>query len=355
MIPGSGILLVDKPAGVTSFAVVNHVRKALIRTFPSLNPPRNKGKGGHRPPRFKCGHAGTLDPLATGLLLVMVGRGSRISQFLLGLDKTYQATVRFGIATDTLDREGTITAQEDVSLSSDKISDVLPHFFGEIDQIPPLISALKVDGKAMYKRVRSGEVVPEPNARSVTINELILQDTRWGIVSSTGLIPADGKVYEADFKVGCGSGTYIRSLARDIAAKAGTLGHIHELRRLDVGPFHVKDAIKDIMNLDGNTIAESLHPLANALPHIPRLTLNGDEAAAVGNGHQPEEAWLSRLDKEPAVVGKAGQIFRMLDEAGELLAVGVVDQESGLPRMALVIPQEIPSPGIDVERKPLCD
>ncbi len=355
MTPGSGILLVDKPAGVTSFAVVNHLRKALVRAFPALNPGRSKNRGGHRPARFKCGHAGTLDPLATGLLLVMVGRGSRISQFLLGLDKTYHATIRFGTSTDTLDREGSILAQDPVSIGVDAVAAVLPQFIGDISQVPPIISALKVDGKALYKRARSGENVPEPAARPVTINELVLQDVRWGVPGDNGLLPADLVVYEIDVLVRCGSGTYIRSLARDIALAAGSLGHIQELRRMDVGPFQVKDALPGIMDLDGHAIAEFLKPLASALPHVPTLVLGSEEAGGIRQGMQPQQDWLNRLDRQPEPVGKAGRIFRMLDDDTDLVAVGIVEDEHGLTRTAMVIPAERRSPSNDDERDPHCD
>ncbi len=355
MNPGSGILLVDKPAGVTSFDVVNQVRKSLIRSFPALRATRVKGKGGHRPPRFKCGHAGTLDPLATGLLLVMVGRGSRISQFLLGLDKTYLATVRFGLATETLDRDGTIICKEPVSVSLEAIKAVLPRFIGNIEQIPPIISALKVDGKALYKRARAGENVPEPDARPVTINELVLKGARWGFAATNGLIPAQGIVHEVDLLVRCGSGTYIRSLARDIAVAAGTVGHIHELRRIDVGPFQVQNAVSDIMNIDGQAIGDCLQPLAEALPHIPCLALGAHEAGGIRQGQQPQADWLSRLDRIPRPVGKSGCLFRMLDGEGKLVAVGIVEEETGQPRIALVIPAELPAVPTDGEGSPTCE
>jgi len=355
MIPGSGILLVDKPAGVTSFSVVNHVRKSLVSAFPALNRSRRKSKGGHRPPRFKCGHAGTLDPMATGLLAVMVGRGSRISQFLLGLDKTYEATIRFGTSTDTLDREGAILEQDAVSITSAAVELVLPQFMGEIQQIPPLISALKVDGKALYKRVRSGENVPEPEARFVTINELTLQDIRWNVPSHDGLLSDQGGIHEVDLLVRCGSGTYIRSLARDIAAAAGTIGHLHALRRIDVGPFHVDNALTNVMNLDGDSIAEALQPLKSALPHVPLLALDCDEASGMRQGQQPRSEWLDRLDRQPQPIGKAGCLFRMVDDAEELVAIGILDEDSGLPRTAMVIPKDELISLADHEGKSVCD
>ena len=227
-----GILLVDKPAGVTSFAVVNHVRRALVDAFPELAPaPRPRQSGGPKPPRFKCGHAGTLDPLATGLLMVLVGKGSRLAPFLMGLDKTYAATVRFGTGTDTLDREGQVVGTAPVPDSPEAVTACLAGFRGDIMQIPPVISALKKDGQPLYKLVRSGQDVPEPEARPVTIHQLGDDGCALGRRRTTI------RCAEIDLEVGCSSGTYIRSLARDLARAAGSEGHIQELRRLEVGSF----------------------------------------------------------------------------------------------------------------------
>jgi tRNA pseudouridine55 synthase len=336
-----GILLLDKPAGVTSFKVVDHVRRQLVRTFPELDSRSGKRRpGAPKPPRFKCGHAGTLDPLATGLLVVLVGKGSRLSPFLMGLDKTYAATVRFGAATDTLDREGQVVDKAPVPGDPGVLEDVLPCFLGEIMQVPPLISALKKDGKALYKRVRAGEDVAEPEARPVAISRLEVTATRWG-----GEVDGE-KVYEADLLVGCGSGTYIRSLARDIAVACGTVGHIHQLRRLRVGPFGVDDSTDGVLDMDGEGLAAVMRPLAEALPQVPVLMVDEDEAAALRQGTQPRPEWLDRLDGVPVVCGKAaGPIFRMVDARGQLVAVGEVDQGTGYPILAVVIPADPNSDG----------
>ena len=338
MLGPGGILLVDKPSGVTSFRVVDHVRKQLLLNNPELQS-RRRSKGGPKHPRFKCGHAGTLDPLATGLLVVLVGKGSRLSPFLMGLDKTYAATVRFGAVTDTLDREGEIVRQVEVPADPAILSDVLPGFLGDIMQVPPLISALKRDGKALYKRVRAGEDVAEPESRPVTISRFDLLDTRWGEKVSGEV------VHEADFEVSCSSGTYIRSLARDLALAAGSEGHIQELRRLQVGPFGLADSVTGIMAMDGTAMIENMLPLAAALPQVPVLTLDEIEAAAVRQGTQPLVEWLDRLDGIPVNAGKAGLVFRMLDTVGDLVAVGKVDQETNLPSIAAVIPKAENDPG----------
>ena len=324
MIPAAGFILVDKPAGVTSFDVVNRVRGSLVEAFPELAPPRRRGRG-PKPPRFKCGHAGTLDPLATGLLVVLVGKGSRLSPFLLGLDKTYLATVRFGSATDSLDADGEVTATAPPPDSPDVIAHALPRFRGAIDQVPPLISALKRDGQALHKRVRAGEDVAEPEARPVTIHRLVMDAARW-----------EGDVPEVDLTVACSSGTYIRSLARDLAEAAGSVAHIAALRRTEVGPFAVDDAVVGVMEMPGEDLIASLRPAADALPWAPAMELSVDEADFLRSGGQPGDDWLDRLKEKPVTQGKSSAIFRMLDTDGGLVAVGRID-ESGLPRTALVM------------------
>lgn len=332
-----GILLVDKPTGVTSFAVVNHIRRNLIRSFPQLERKRRPSSGGPKPPRFKCGHAGTLDPLATGLLIVLVGKGSRLAPFLMGLDKTYAATVRFGTGTDTLDRLGEVVATQPVPSSPEVVSDCLAGFRGEIQQVPPVYSALKKDGQTLYKLARSGQDVDEPEARKVTIHRLEMTDARWGGSS-------DEPHHEVDLVVTCSSGTYIRSLARDLARAAGSEGHLHQLRRLTVGPFAVADGLSDVMEIEGEDLARELLPLSAALPHVPALTLEEDEVSSVRQGQQPQVEWLESLGEEPPVAGKAGRLFRMLDGSGDLVAVGRLEDETGLPRIAAVITAENSTP-----------
>ena len=334
MLRRNGILLVDKPQGVTSFAVVDHVRRSLLNFAPELDPRRRdrRRRGGPRPPRFKCGHAGTLDPLATGLLVVLVGKGSRLSPFLIGLNKTYTATIRFGSGTDTLDSEGTVVSTAPIPQSVAVVTSVLEGFRGEIQQVPPVISALKRDGQPLYKLARSGQPVAEPEPRSVTIGRLDILGSRWPGT------PTDEMPAELDLLVDCSSGTYIRSLARDIARAAGSEGHIVQLRRLSVGPFAVDAAVSGVMNRDGSELAGEMCPLATALPHLPVLTLGENEAGAVRNGAQPLPEWMSRLTGRSAVAGDGAGLFCMLDEEGELVAVGRQDAIEAPPRTAAVIP-----------------
>jgi len=324
-----GVLLVDKPAGVTSFAVVNAVRKALVRAYPDLAAGRKKVPGGPRPPRFKCGHAGTLDPLATGLLVVLVGKTSRLANFLLGMDKTYAATVRFGAATDTLDADGEVVATGPPPAGPDVVAAALAGFRGAISQVPPLISALKKDGQPLYKLARAGKDVPEPAARSVRIDRLEMTAAR-----------LDGELPEVDLLVGCSSGTYIRSLARDLAVAVGSVGHIAQLRRLDIGPFAVADAVSGVMTMDGAEIARHLLPPVAALPHVPQMIITAAEADGIRTGHQPQRAWLERLTGAAAGTARSGPLFRMVDEAGDLVGVGRLDPETGEPRIAVGIPRQ---------------
>ncbi len=326
--PSGGVLLVDKPAGISSFAVVNAVRSALVRAYPHLKP-RKKIQGGPRPPRFKCGHAGTLDPLATGLLVVLVGKASRLSHFLLGLDKIYSATVRFGAATDTLDADGEVVATAPAPTDSVAVEAALARFRGEISQVPPVISALKKDGQPLYKLVRAGKDVPEPEARLVTIQQLEMTAARLGTSEP-----------EVDLMVGCSSGTYIRSLARDLAEAVDSLGHIQNLRRLEVGPFTLAGALNGVMTLDGEEIARHLLPMTAALPQTPQMTLTAEEAAGIRLGHQPRAVWRERLDGVPVAMPKSEPLFRMVDTAGELVAIGRVDEETGELRIAVGIPAQ---------------
>ncbi len=329
----SGLLLVDKPAGVTSHTVVAQVRKSLLRVNPHWDPRSSAGrkKGGPRPPRFKVGHAGTLDPLATGLLLILIGKGSRLSPFLMGLDKSYLATIRFGEGTDSLDSDGSVVATAEVPADPGVIHNCLDLFRGNIQQVPPAVSALKFQGQPLYKLVRQGKPLPELKARPVNISLLEVQDTRWPDA-------------EMDLLVECSSGTYIRSLARDLAQASGTEGHIAGLRRLTVGPFSVEQAVGRIMEIDGVEMAAGLLSLSDALAHIPCLEVDETQAAALRQGTQPDPTWLDQLGDSPAKNGKVEAIFRMVDASGDLVAVGRLEQETGLPKIAAVIPTEKEDP-----------
>ena len=209
--PG-GILLIDKPKGITSHDVVAMVRRQLGTK--------------------KVGHAGTLDPMATGLMVVGVDSGTKLLSHLFGLDKQYLATIRLGQSTRTDDAEGEVLSEADASrITKEQIQIEIDKLIGEIDQVPSSVSAIKVDGKRAYDLVRSGEDV-ELKTRRVKIY-------RFQLISE---ITRVGKFLEFDVLVDCSSGTYIRALARDMGASLGVGGHLRELRRTMVGEFRIDDA-----------------------------------------------------------------------------------------------------------------
>ncbi len=304
--PYGGLLLVDKPCGPTSHDVVARVRATLA-------------PGARGADRIRVGHAGTLDPLATGLLVVLVGKGTRLAPFLGGLDKTYTAEVRFGVATDTLDREGEVVATAAVPPSPAGLAAALASLTGEIDQVPPIYSALKRDGQALYRRARRGEEMAEPAPRRVTVHSLVARDVAWGVVppaaTTADLPPApDGRLYGLTLDVACGSGTYVRSLARDLALALGTVGHLHALRRTGVGPFALADAVPLATFMAAPVPSSCLIPLGAALPHLPALTLAAAPAEILQRTGRLEPAWLpSPLTTVPLAC--------LLDPTGRLVAV----------------------------------
>ncbi|HWT32259.1 MAG TPA: tRNA pseudouridine(55) synthase TruB, partial [Microbacterium sp.] len=207
----TGILLVDKPGGMTSHDVVARSRRALNTK--------------------KIGHAGTLDPMATGLLILGVGPATRLLTYLVGLGKTYEATIRLGVATDSDDADGRITATADAAhVTGAQIDAGVVQLTGPISQVPSTVSAIKVDGRRAYDLARAGEDV-QLKARDVVVSRFEVLARR----------PGDG-VIDLDVVVDCSSGTYIRALARDLGAGLGVGGHLTALRRTRIGPFAVAEA-----------------------------------------------------------------------------------------------------------------
>lgn len=251
----SGVLLVDKPAGPTSHAIVSAARKAL-----GLK---------------KIGHAGTLDPMATGLLVLGVGPGTKLLTYCIGLDKTYTATIRLGVATTTDDAQGEphsadIPADALNRLTAEAIERALAQFVGPIQQVPSSVSAIKVDGKRAYDRVRAGdEVVLAP--RAVTITRI-----------TVGSMSRDGALWDVDCEVDCSSGTYIRALARDLGATLNVGGHLTALRRTRVGPFHVDNAVsaEDI----SPSAVMALSDVASQL--MPTISISRAQTVELGHGKQ---------------------------------------------------------------------
>jgi len=341
--PRDGFLLLDKPVGLTSFQAVAIARAGLARRW-----------GGARP---RVGHAGSLDPLATGLLVLMVGAGTRLSPFLMGLDKTYRLTARFGAGTDTLDALGRVTERRPVDCAPVALAAALARFRGVIDQVPPAYSALKRDGERLYRLAREGRALPELAPRRLRIDRCELLDSRWGVAPAAAdaadalagmaggagagaeepFCAPDGLLYEARLLVACSSGTYVRALVRDLAAALGTVGHVRVLRRERVGPFLVADALPADAVRDGAAVASALRPLALALPHLPAVVLRAGEARAVRRGGRAEPAWAARLDGAPPVDAKSGEEwFRLTDETGGLVAVAARAAAGGALRLAAV-------------------
>ena len=251
-IPVHGWLILDKPQGLTSTQALGRTRRFL---------------GGK-----KAGHGGTLDPLATGILPLAFGEATKLIPHVMDGEKEYAFTVRWGEARDTEDAEGQITATSPNRPSADTIRHALPHFIGEIDQIPPAYSAIKIQGERAYDIARAGGT-PEMVARKVQVYGLEL----------TGLPDDD----HASFRVQCGKGTYVRSLARDLAVKLGTYGHITALRRLRVGRFTLDSAIslEKLEELSHKGLAlTALLALRAALDDIPGLTLTASEAQRLRAG-----------------------------------------------------------------------
>lgn len=225
-----GILLVDKPSGWTSFDVVNYVRRMVA------------GLEGKKPKHVRVGHTGTLDPLATGLLVILVGKAyTRRAQELTKVDKTYEVVMKLGQTSTTGDEEGDKIAGSDEQPSLDSVQDALQTFTGRIMQVPPLYSAMKVDGKRAYQLAREGKEF-QLEARPVTIHEILFQAYEYPFVR---------------FTTSVGSGTYIRSLVEDIGRELNTGAYMTALRRTQVGNFSIEDA-REVTSLSAETLADKL-------------------------------------------------------------------------------------------------
>jgi len=253
-----GWIILDKPVGLGSTQAVSAVKRIL----------REAGE-----PKTKVGHGGTLDQLASGVLPIALGEATKLAGRMLDATKAYEFTIKFGQETDTLDAEGDVVASSDVRPTIDQIEAVLPGFTGPIEQIPPAYSALKIAGKRASDRVRAGETV-EIKARRVTIGELRVVSAIADEVTLTATVS---------------KGTYIRSLARDIARSLNTVGHVIMLRRTRAGPFALEQAISlDFLQtaakarqLDGAVV-----PLQAALDDIPALPVTPDQAQLLRHGQK---------------------------------------------------------------------
>jgi tRNA pseudouridine55 synthase len=283
----SGWLIVDKPAGVTSAAVVNKIRWALDAR--------------------KAGHAGTLDPEATGVLAVALGEATKTVPYVTDALKAYEFTVRLGQATNTDDAEGEVIAESALRPSDDAIKDALLAFVGDIEQVPPQFSAVKVDGERAYKRAREGETL-ELEARPLFVDSLLLLDRP----------DADHVVLE----MVCGKGGYVRSIARDLGEALGCHGHVTTLRRIWSGPFDAENglSLEDIDRLAHTPeLDERVLPLEIALGDLPEVRATDQGAARLRNGN-PGMVLASDVDYgETCWASHDGQAVAIgLYRAGEL-------------------------------------
>lgn len=247
-----GVIIINKPKGYTSHDIVNVVRKKLNIK--------------------KVGHTGTLDPNATGVLPILIGTGTKISKYLVEHEKTYVATLVLGKKTDTGDSEGNIIEEDNNfdSPNEKKIEDVLKAFIGKQEQIPPMYSAIKVDGKKLYEYAREGKVV-DIKPREIEISEIVLENYN--------------NKDEIVFKVRCSKGTYIRTLCEDIAKKLGTVGYMKELQRTKVNEFDIKDAII-LEDLDNVNIEDKMISIEKLFINNKKIDLNNRKLELFLNGVQ---------------------------------------------------------------------
>jgi len=284
----SGVLVVDKPIGLTSHDVVQIIRR---------------GTGIRR-----AGHTGTLDPRASGVLVVLIGPAVRLSEFVSAEDKRYQATIRLGSSTDTYDAEGTVSESEvKVDVSEEAFGELLQKYVGEIEQVPPPYSAVKVKGKRAYDLARKGEEVKlEPRIIQVHSLELL----EWALP-------------EVVIDVHCSSGTYVRSLAHDIGEELGVGAHLVGLRRSKSGRFSLREAVslRQLRDeFEAGTWAQNLIPAAEALGDWLAIELDADMMETVRHGN-----------RIPAEAGSSG-MARAISEQGDLVAIMEVDGDEWQPR-----------------------
>lgn len=298
-----GLLVVDKPAGWTSHDVVGRARRICATR--------------------KVGHAGTLDPMATGVLVLGIGRATRLLTFLVGCDKDYTATIRLGQTTITDDAEGEVTATVAADgVTAEALRAAVRELTGEIQQVPSSVSAIKVKGERSYHRVRAGEDVDLP-PRPVTVSRFEVLATRAGDVDG---IP----VLDVDVEVTVSSGTYVRALARDLGAALGVGGHLTALRRTRVGAFtldraHGLEALGEVADPEQVPVT----PLADAArSQFAVRELTAEETTAVGYGQRVDSAQPGRAEPV-AAFAPDGRLVAVLDESGPRAKAHVVFAPAG--------------------------
>lgn len=280
----AGILPVDKPEGPTSHDVVDQARRALHTR--------------------RIGHTGTLDPFASGLLLLCIGSATRLAEYLVGLDKTYRATVRLGATTDTDDRTGTVIAASERwrTLTAAQVEEAVRGLQGPQLQVPPAYSAKKVKGERMYNRARRGEAVELAPAPVVVHRiEVLALD-----------LP------NAQLEIDCSSGTYIRALARDLGERLGVGAALWDLRRTRIGPHDVGSAIPAERLDDPDAVRAAWIAPADALAHLPRVPVNPGQAREIGHGG-PVTAPAALPEDVPVVVVDGGEVIAIAEVVGGML------------------------------------
>lgn len=289
----NGILLLDKPQGLSSHSAVHRVRKLTGEE--------------------RAGHAGTLDPMATGVLLILLGSSVRLSEYIIEHDKKYLATVQLGVETDTYDATGTVIATAPVSVSADEIRQALASLVGQFDQVPPAHSAIQVQGKRAYKLARQGvpvELAPRP-VEIFSINQIVVADA------------------SVTFEVHCTKGTYIRSLAHDLGVKLGTGGSLTALRRLAVGQFTLADALT-LAQVEqcaaDHTLPERLLPPDLPLTQFDAVYLDAAGARAVRSGqfipapHDLTSALVRAYDEKRTLIAILERVSDTLLKPKKVLA-----------------------------------
>jgi len=269
-----GWIILDKPVGLGSTTAVSAVKRIL----------REAGE-----PKTKVGHGGTLDPLASGVLPIALGEATKLAGRMLDATKEYEFTIRFGEETDTLDAEGKVIATSEVRPTLKQVETVLSSFTGEIEQVPPAYSALKIGGKAAYSRARAGETI-EMKARMITVHSLSVSASRREQTKDLTRRRGDAEnLEEVTLSAEVSKGTYIRSLARDVASALNTLGHVTMLRRTRAGPFSLTSAISlDFLEeaAKARALTRTVLPLTAALDDIPALPVTPDQAQLLRHGQR---------------------------------------------------------------------
>jgi tRNA pseudouridine55 synthase len=309
-----GALIIDKSPGLTSHDVVSRVRKII----------------GER----RVGHTGTLDPFATGVLVVLVGRATRLAQFLSGAEKEYEAVIRLGYATDTGDVTGQRTEPESHaktlstrSFRKEEIEAAMASLTGEIEQVPPMYSAKKVGGRKLYEHARRGEEIERQPVRvNISEFELLTHDGEFARTNEDGTADLRARVV-------CSAGTYVRTLAEDFGKRLSIGAHLAELRRTRAGRFEIKDAItleELAERMASGSLAQAMISPGDALSHFPSVELDEEQARRTVHGID------LRIPDDEARSWIQGESIRMTI-GGELIAVGTFDASSNLIHPAVVI------------------